>query len=185
MLIYIYIRNKMTMKSFDTLATGIMNSALNYCLQVYGNCWGVKSYVEQNMQSRAFTKKDCEKLQVIQNKVLKIMMNKSRDYPTVKLLEAADKLSINQQVAYFTLMQTFNIVLTGKPVFLYNKMKLNQDRMIITVIRNSSMGRHSFCFRGANLFNSLPTNLRICKVKQIFKSGVKTWIKQNISLRPP
>ena len=46
-------------------AEGLFFSLLNYCIEVYGNVWGVQTYDEHLRQSTAFRKEDNMKLQVL------------------------------------------------------------------------------------------------------------------------
>ena len=49
---------------------GIFYSKINYCLSVYGNVFGLEAYKDKSTKYMNFTKKDNNKLQVLQNRVL-------------------------------------------------------------------------------------------------------------------
>ena len=84
------------MKTIDMISNGVLNSTINDCIQVNGNVWGSKSYSEQTIQSRACTRSDILKLQVLQNKALKLLIGKRQDFPTAQILANTGKLTVNQ-----------------------------------------------------------------------------------------
>lgn len=47
--------------------------------------------------------------------------------------------------------------------------------------RKSKFGRECFSIKAANMWNSLPTNIRECETLQQFKYSVKKWLKDNQS----
>ena len=53
----------------NTMAEGIFFSLLNYCVDIYGNVWGLPSYDDTVRKSTAFRKEDNER------KIMKIMKN--------------------------------------------------------------------------------------------------------------
>ena len=55
----------------NLIAEGIFFSILNYCIEVYGNVWGLSIYNEQSRTNTALTREDNMKLQVLVNKVLR------------------------------------------------------------------------------------------------------------------
>ena len=61
----------MPKERLNILAEGIFFSLLNYCIEVYGNVWGLVTYDDQNRHSPALRKEDVMKLQVLVNKVLR------------------------------------------------------------------------------------------------------------------
>ena len=57
---------------FQSVSNGIFYSKLNYCIQVVGNVWGYFTYDEEYRNYSSFTMEDCRKLQVLQNRVLRL-----------------------------------------------------------------------------------------------------------------
>ena len=49
---------------------------------------------------------------------------------------------------------------------------------------NKSISREGTLYRGKRLWNTLPVNLRTASSIASFKRGVKSWIKENISVTP-
>ena len=60
----------MPREKLTVFAEGIFFSLLNYCLEIFGNVWGLSTYDETSRSSTAFRKEDNQKLQVFVNKVL-------------------------------------------------------------------------------------------------------------------
>ena len=111
--------------------------------------------------------------------------------PTEDLLKACQELSVNQLAAYHTLLATHKAVRTGKPKALHEKLRLNQpqnnqifpQRQTETIcIPNAqlTLTRGGFCFRGAQLWNKLPQNIRNIQKYSSFKTSLKTWVRNAI-----
>ena len=60
----------MPQKRLKMIAEGIFFSLLNYCIEIYGNIWGLSTYDDHQRLSIAFTKDDNMKAQILVNKVL-------------------------------------------------------------------------------------------------------------------
>ena len=74
------------------IAQGIFYSKLGYCLPLFSNTWGLETYKDGNTRSSGFTKEDNRKLQVIQNQVARLLVNKEdlqgkQNIPTKELLD--------------------------------------------------------------------------------------------------
>ena len=68
---------------------------------------------------QAFTKEDCRKLQVLQNKVLRMKCgNFVMNAPTNDILCATGDLPVHQLGAYQTLVTAFRVIKTGEPRYL-------------------------------------------------------------------
>ena len=127
--------------TFKMISSGLFTSLVLYCIEVYGNVFGLDKLDETKRKSPAFTKKDCSRLQILQNKALKIQMKLPRDYPTKDLLIKSDNLSIHQLIGYHTLVQVFKIVHNSKPKYLAEKFKIrNQvEDQIAPQIQNNTL----------------------------------------------
>ena len=177
------------------IATGLFTSTVIYCIQVFGNIWGLETHDETTRRFSSFTKEDCHKLQVLQNKVLKLQTGLPRDYPTNELITQTGELSIHQMIAYHTLVQVHKTVITKKPKYLSDKLSPrvpggvdmfpHRQAFTITVNRELTISRVAFVYRGAKIWNQLPLNLRTCESSRMFKSQVKQWVKSNIGIKPP
>ena len=65
-----------------------------------------------------------KKLQILQNKVLRLQTGLSYDYPTKDLIEKTEQLSVHQLIAYHTLIQVHKVIIDEKPKYLSDKMKI-------------------------------------------------------------
>ena len=184
------LRKLMKEDTFTMISNGLFNSPLIYCISVFGKVWGL-GVDETNRRSKSFTKKDCQRLQVLQNKVLKLRSRKPQDYPTAKLLK---ELSVHQLVAYHTLLQVHKTVTTKKPKYLHDRLILQipNDEYIfphrqyytMKVVGQNEFSRSGFFYRGTMLWNKLPLDLRTCDKSRIFKTEVWKWVNNNISIKP-
>ena len=135
-------------------------------------------------RSVAFTKEDCRKLQVLQNKTLRYKTgNFTLNAPTSDLLDATGDLSVHQLGAYHTLVTVFRIVTTGEPNYLAEKLSLRKPEEgrvfpyrklhTIQVKCTLTVSRSGFVYRGAILWNCLP--LEVETKTEAFKSENKKW----------
>ena len=151
---------------------------------------------DTNRRAVSFTKEDCRKLQVLQNKTLRLKTgNFTLNAPTNDLLDANKDLSVHQLGANHTLVTVHRIVTTGQPEYLANKLALRKPepvmifpkRHVHTIHFNSSrtVVRSGFVYRGAYLWNCLPVDLRLETKTDAFKTEVQKWVRENISRKPP
>ena len=183
----------MSKKKLRLFSNGIFYSKLNYCLHVFGNIFGMDSYREVNRKYFSFTVKDNNTLQTLQNKLNRMLISNT-DYntPTSELLRRTGSLSIHQLIAYFTAVNTYKIIQSGKPVYIANKMKprlgnwnTRQGANTLNIPRyRLNIAREGFIFRGATIFNKLDENLRKEPMLQNFKNGVRKWVESHISIKP-
>ena len=182
-------------KTFKMVTSGLFTSLVSYCIEVFGNNWGLDTMDETERRSISFIKKDCAKLQTLQNTVLKLQTGLPRDYPTKDLLLKTENLSIHQQIAYQTLVQVFKAIINQKPHYISNKLiirkpeqnkifPLRQINTVLTTKKNLSLSRGGFMYRGQTLWNLLPTSLRFCVKIKDFKVQVRKWVLDNISIKP-
>ena len=130
-------------------------------------------------------------LQVLQNKLNKLLTNSEYNTPTAELLDQTDSLSIHQMIAYQTAVTTYKVVQSGKPVYIASKMKVRETtsntRQGAGYIQpppyRLNISREGFIYRGTKLFNMLDGSLRTEPKLEKFKSGVREWVKNNISIK--
>ena len=84
------------------LSGGIIYSKLVYCLAVIRNISGMQNYRE-GARMAGMTADDCNKLQVIQNSLNRLLTCARKGTPTKDLLERKGTMSIMQMVAYHIL----------------------------------------------------------------------------------
>ena len=144
---------------------------------------------------RSFRKEDCRRLQVIQNRVLRLKTGLLQDTPVSQLIEQSQDLSIHQASAYHSLVLVHKITKSGTPDYLATKLALKRppvngifpirQAFTIPLTANLATSRSGFCHRAARVFNQLPVDLRSCESTNRFKKETKTWVKRNIAIKPP
>ena len=182
-------------KRLKLFAEGIFYSKLNYCLPVFGHVFGLDKYRDTKTRYMSYTKEDNNKLQVLQNSIMRLLTGKTRSTPTTELLRCTNSLSVQQLVASHTLNMVHKIVSNSKPAYLAKRLKVrNQGDEVMLSSRNQgkvsiprqklSNTRGGFVARGAQLFNNLPLELRLEKNLKKFKVGARKWITENIQAKP-
>ena len=66
----------------------------------------------------------CNKLQIIQNSLIRLLTGARKRTPTKDLLERTGMMSIMQMVAYHTLTMVHKVIQTGKPEYIANKLEV-------------------------------------------------------------
>ena len=105
----------MPRERLNILAEGIFFSLLNYCIEVYGNVWGLPTYDDQTRQSPALRKEDLLKLQILMNKVLRSLTSLPKDTPVSILLAKSGQLSVHQRTALYTATSVHKSIITKEP----------------------------------------------------------------------
>ena len=82
---------------------GIFTSKMVYGMTVWGRVCNIPGYNEEEMRSPSLTKEDLRKLQVLQNKCLRIVSSSDFKTPTALLLRKTNALSVHQQIAQLSL----------------------------------------------------------------------------------
>ena len=156
----------MTGDQFSMTSDGIFTSCLLYCLPLFSNVWGLPSMDDSVRRFQTFTKEDCRKLQVLQNKVLRMKTgNYVMNAPTNDLLDATGDLSVHQLGAHHTIVTAHRTIRTGQPKYLADKLVLRTPISVncdLTVI-----------YRAAKLWNLLPSTIRDIQKPEVFKVNVQ------------
>ena len=175
---------------FSLFCNGLFYSKLLYCLQVFGHVWNIPNHDDLNRRYTAFTKEDNRKLQVIQNKVLRLKTGLPSETPTEILLKTSGDLSVQQLTAFTSLLTAQKSIYYQEPVYLAEHFKFNQvqnprsENTIVPANYKLSVSRGGFFFRTTALFNNLPPNLRRPMEPLAFKREIKPWILRNIPIKP-
>ena len=186
----------MSQSQLKTICSGMFTSKLLYCLPLFSNVWGVSNLDDTDRRFTSMTKEDMRKLQVLQNKVLRMKTkNSDPNTPTTDLLASAGDLSVQQLGALHTVLYIFKIVRSGEPRYLAEKLQLRQAvqgrifplRQVntIQVHRDLTLSRSGFLYRGAQLWNHLPPALRQESRIHVFKSQLRKWILSTVSPKSP
>ena len=144
---------------------------------------------ENDRRSVSFTKHHCNILQILENKVLRLLTGHGYDVSIKQLLAESGQL-----VCYHTLLTIFKVVRTGEPRYLAGRLGVDQivqergragrRQHDIRLNYELSISRAGTLYRGKILWNSLPVTIRTVTTISRFKKMVKEWIKNNISIRP-
>ena len=179
---------------FKMLCQGIFYSKILYCLQVFGNVWGLDGYNELPRRNTSFTREDARKLQVLQNSVCRLLTGLGFDTPTSELVKACGELSIHQLIAYHTLVTVFKVKLSEKPHYLNSRLpfkkygsetvQLRRSSNLIMVNQHLNISREGFIYRGGVLWNQLPEDVRCLKVLSKFKMQVRSWVIKHVPVKP-
>ena len=113
----------MPKERLNIIAEGIFFSLLNYCIEVYGNVWGLSSYDDQNRNSPALRKEDAMKLQVLMNKVLRSLTGLPRETPVTTLVARSGQLSVHQRTALFTVVSIYKSLTNREPHYTTSSLK--------------------------------------------------------------
>ena len=178
---------------FKQITSGLFTSKLCYCLNLWGGIWDIPgSYNEQQWNRTTITKKDMNRLQVLQNKVMRIQTSDSFRTPTSTLLQKTRQLSIHQMVAYHTAVQTYNIEKNRAPRYHFERLFGSQTDHNPPETRHGhhrvefklSLTRGSFFYQASRVWAALPTQIKLSRNLCGFKKKSKEWISMNIKVKP-
>ena len=183
----------LTPKQFKIVSHGLFTSKLIYCLQLFCNTWTFQNITKNRFTT--FTKESSRKLQVLQNKVLRLRTGLDIYTPTATLLEKTNELSVNQLGAFHTLLSVHKAVTMGKPEYLQKNLTLRtpvdgnvfpakQKNKIVMTKAGLTLTKGGFCHRGTFLWNLMPVKLRSIQEYKKFKPEMKTWVFKNIPQKP-
>ena len=147
------------------IVQGVFNSVLCYCLPVFGGCTTSEVMVLQVQQNQA--------AQI----VLRLPPRTHRDLMYNKL----NWMTVNQLIAYHTLITVFRIRLSREPEYLAIALCRDNKQGNI-IMENTRLGsyRDSFIFRGSVMWNRLPKDCKVEKKIGKFKRKLKQWVSENI-----
>ena len=148
-----------------SIADGIFNSVLVYCLPLFGGM-GVVMIRE---------------LQILQNKAARLVCRLPLQTSRKVLFRKLKWLTVNQLIWYHTLLSVFKIKISKEPEYLAKHFCLeNRNQRIIVSNPSLSLAYESFCFRGSVQWNKLPKELREIASHDLFRRKLKEWIISNV-----
>ena len=176
------------------IAQGLFYSKLFYCLPLFVNTWGIDTYKEGISRHYSFTKKDLHKLQVLQNQVSRLLINRGPLHEcylsTAELLKLSGDLSVHQLGAVSTICLMKRVLMSGKPSYLAELIQntisrgtrsgntIKQYKIRLEVVKEG------FLYRGIQLFNRISDDLKMEDSMVKFKRNVKKWVEANIAVKP-
>ena len=142
--------------------------------------------------SSAFRREDNRRLQVVVNRVLRILLKKESDTPTITLCELSGQLSVHQRVAYSSLCTIFKTIASQQPKYFFELLKCNESRQhrhgnqnnCAKINYNLSISRDSLLYRGSKLYNMLPVDIASATNLKEFKKDAKQWVLNNVPVHP-
>ena len=90
-------------------------------------------------------------------------------------------MTVNQLIEYHTALTVYRVRLSSEPEYLADLLQQDsRNGRIIVPNCKLSPAQKSICYRGADAWNELPTNIRNARKIGVFKAGVKRWVLENI-----
>ena len=93
---------------FKQILSGLFTSKLIYGIPAWTGVWGTLGLTSEDTKT-SIPKRDMNKLQVLQNKALRIVNYENRSTSTKKLLKSTGNLSVHQPGAFHTLNQIYKM----------------------------------------------------------------------------
>ena len=178
-------------KTRKAIANGIFMSKLIYLMPLWSGC---EDYLVKS-------------LQVAQNKAARTVARLNIFTPTKTLMKACGWMSVRQLLAYHSLVLLHKTMASQTPVYLYQKItsvgdfayKTRQaaacppgfsfevshpiDSARIRQGQGSKLGlsKQGWCWKSVELYNTLPTDMRLERKMPSFKKRLKDWIRLNVS----
>ena len=161
-------------KNRKMISEGLFMSKLSYLIAVWGGCGAVLK----------------KSLQIIQNKVARVVTRLDWLTPASELLQQCGWLSVNQLVFYHSVLLVYKVRLNKTPRYLdtmhnswsYQYRTRQAESGLVKMVGRPRLEitRNSFRWRAANQYNQLSADIRNSETLVIFKLRVKTWIKINV-----
>ena len=157
-----YVMNRGTRKN---IVQGVFNSILCYCIPLFGGC----------------NKAELNQLQVQQNRAAQCVLGLPPRTSRSILFEKLGWTTLQQLVAYHTIITIFRIRKKGEPEHLASYLcRDNIYGNIIVKTSDKDYYRNSFIYRGSTLWNKVPKFLREETKIGTFKKKLKSWVMQTI-----
>lgn len=132
---------------------------------------------------------DIKRLQKLQNKCMRAILNVSRLTSKRIMLEILEFMSVNQIIVYFMLIFLYKIISGVAPPYLQNKIKyknennrkktLRSGNEIEKSIAKKACSQNSLFYRGIAIFNSIPDNIKEIGSMASFKKYLREFVKKN------
>ena len=173
-----------SLKTRKMLANGIYMSKLIYLMPVWIGC---EDYLVNT-------------LQVNLNKVARLVTKLDIFTPTAVLMKQCGWMRVKQLIAYHSLVFPHKILQQKSPSYLYQKVTSGSQQYntrqaadttaaLVAVgvtsqpsidIPELELSRSSWCWASVKWYRQLPPSLQAEKKPTKFKTGLKSWVSQNI-----
>ena len=182
---------KVPRRSLKKFAEGIVLSKLRYCLAIFGSVMIGDRYREEGFRSAALSKKDLLALQVILNRLARLLTGEGKRVSTKLLMEKAGLLSVQQEIAKSRMMMILDMMFSGKPKMLADMIRIeswehvtrNMDQVKQPNYR-LSLSKSSVLYQGCSLVNRWGRAQTKTMSKSLVKIEIKKWIKEEIPTKP-
>ena len=81
------------------------------------------------------TAKDCNRLQSLQNSVLRLLLSVKFGLSTRELLDRTQSLSVHQMIAYHTLISVKKILISNQPIYLAERMHVLRHEIELRITK--------------------------------------------------
>lgn len=119
-----------------------------------------------------------QRIQRLQNRILKCALGLSRSYNTRALHKLAGVLTIRDRIRYNQLSLIHHQILNQTPLFplrenFTSSTRSSDNKHILLTRPNTEQFRKSFCYSGPSEWNALSTELKNCNTLSVFKLKLK------------
>lgn len=131
------------------------------------------------------------RLQKLQNKVMRLILQCNRRTPIRNMLGALQWLSVRQRVTFSTLLLIYKIVKGIAPEYLQSRITRGRDvhqygTRFAGEIRTASFlltsTQNSLFYKGIKLYNTLPRDIKETASISDFKKMCSCYVKSNVRL---
>ena len=173
---------------FRQVVAAIFTSKMTYGMTVWGGIWGLPN--SDNSRHTAITKESMRKLQILQNKVMRIETGLDHQTSSQVLLNQCQYLSVHQLVAFHSGCQAFKIIQSKLPVYHTNRLVELEENLrtrnsgVKRIDFDLSLARSSFFYQSSKLWSTIPSEIRNLKTITNFKKHFKNWVRNHIAIKP-
>ena len=159
------------------VAEGVFMSKLIYLIEVWGGC---ENYLMNS-------------LQILQNKVARLVTRRGMRTPISHLLHECGWLSVRQLMVYHTVSLLHKTRVTQSPKYLHDMYEFDKEPQRYTrlgdlklvkssnsITPNTEVTRSGFKWKSIQYYNLLPLSIRCVEDVIRFKKLVKSWTIENI-----
>ena len=168
-----YLRKLSSYTQTDVLlqiANGIFIPTLIYAMPL----WGGTSAANIN------------KLQILQNKALRIIFKANIYTPMQQLRSTSGWLNVNSMIKYHSSILLHKVINLGQPRYIFNKISWNNSLNVSTrhttnqtihlKLCRLSLSQNAFIYRTCKLWNEIPLNIRTISNISTFKKTLKIFL---------
>lgn len=166
------IGNNLTMNTKILLYKSIISPHIEYCSSILFN----------------FNQNEIDKLQKLQNKSMRTILKCNKYTPIKTMLEVLNFMNVKQRIIFRTLDFIYKMKNKKTALYLCDKVKYvnnvhshntrqNGDFFIETA--KTSLLNNTLLYKGLNMFNALPTEIKNCENHNKFKKLLKNYVFNN------